>query len=77
MKKYIAIDLGASNGRVIVGDLEQFEVLNRFVTRNEKVHGSVYWDILYIFSEIKKGLAKAFSKYGDEIVSIGIDTWGV
>lgn len=77
MKKYIAIDLGASNGRVIVGDLEQFEVLNRFVTRNEKVHGSVYWDILYIFSEIKKGLAKAFSKYGDEIVSIGIDSWGV
>jgi len=77
MKKYIAVDLGASNGRVVAGDLHGIEVFNRFVTRNEKVHGSVYWDILYIFSEIKKGLAKAFAEYGDDIVSIGIDTWGV
>ncbi len=77
MKKYIAVDLGASNGRVIVGDLETFEVTNRFITRNEKIDGHVYWDIVYIFSEIKKGIKKAFSLYGDEIVSIGIDTWGV
>ncbi len=77
MKKYIAVDLGASNGRVIVGNLEEFEVTNRFITRNEQIDGHVYWDIVYIFSEIKKGIKKAFSLYGDEIVSIGIDTWGV
>ncbi len=77
MNKYIAVDLGASNGRVIVGDLEHFEVTNRFVTKNELVNGRVYWDIIGIFSEIKKGIKSAFSLYGDQIVSIGIDTWGV
>ncbi len=77
MKKYIAVDLGASNGRVIVGNLESFEVTNRFITRNEELGGHVYWDIVYIFAEIKKGIKEAFRRYGDEIVSIGIDTWGV
>ncbi len=77
MRKYIAVDLGASNGRVIVGNLERFEVTNRFVTRNEVIGGNVYWDIIYIYSEIKKGMKEAFARYGDEIVSIGIDTWGV
>ncbi len=77
MRKYIAVDLGASNGRVIVGDLEHFEVTNRFTTKNEIIQGSVYWDILFIFSEIKKGIKEAFRRYGSEIVSIGIDTWGV
>lgn len=77
MKKYIAVDLGASNGRVIVGNLQEFEVMNRFVTRNEIIHGNVFWDITYIFSEIKKGMKEAFRLYGNEIVSIGIDTWGV
>lgn len=75
--KYIAVDLGASNGRVIVGDLSGIEVMNRFVTRNEQMLGEVYWDIPYIFSEIKRGMREAFAKYGDGIVSVGIDTWGV
>jgi rhamnulokinase len=77
MAKYIAVDLGASNGRVIVGDLAGIEVTNRFVTRNEEMHGEVYWDLPYIYSEIKKGIKTAFSQFGSEIVSIGIDTWGV
>jgi len=78
MKKYIAVDLGASNGRVVVGNLEGFTETNRFVTRNEVVNGGVHWDILYIFSEIKKGLKEAFSQFGDDdIAGISIDTWGV
>ena len=79
MKRYIAVDLGASNGRVVVGNLREFTVTNRFVTKNDQVNGSVYWDILYIFSEIKKGLKEAFSLFPGEgeISSISIDTWGV
>ena len=77
MPKYIAVDLGASNGRVIVGDLEGFEVTNRFVTRNEELHGEVFWDLPYIYSEIKKGIKAAFNQFGDQIISIGIDAWGV
>lgn len=79
MKRFIAVDLGASTGRVVVGNLEEFTETNRFVTRNEQVNGSVYWDILYIFAEIKKGLKKAFSLFPGEgeISGISIDTWGV
>jgi len=77
MKKHIAVDLGASNGRVLVGDLTNFEVVHRFVTHNDQILGEFYWNLLGLFSEIKIGLKKAFAKYGDEISSIGIDTWGV
>ncbi len=77
MKKYIAVDLGASNGRVIVGNLESIDIVSRFPTRAVRVKDSIYWDILSIFSEIKNGLKMAFRKYGDDIAGIGIDTWGV
>ncbi|NCB02914.1 MAG: rhamnulokinase, partial [Spirochaetia bacterium] len=77
MSKHIAIDLGASNGRVIVGNLKEVEVVHRFITRNERVLGETYWDLLYIFGEIKKGIKEAVKKYGQEITSLGVDTWGV
>lgn len=77
MKKHIAIDLGASNGRVLVGDLREFEVVHRFVTENDQILGEFYWDIQSLFREIKVGLKKAFDQYRDQIASIGIDTWGV
>lgn len=77
MKKHIAIDLGASNGRVLVGNVEQFEVVHRFTTYNDQILGEFYWNIQALFAEIKTGLKKAFSLYPNEIVSIGIDTWGV
>jgi rhamnulokinase len=77
MKKHIAIDLGASNGRVIVGDLKECTVVHRFITHNESILGELHWNLIGLFSEIKIGLKKAFSLYGEEIGSIGIDTWGV
>jgi len=77
VKKYIAVDLGASNGRVIVGNLEGFEVTNRFPTWNIRLGDSVHWDILAIFNEIKKGIKEAVRLYPEDVVSIGIDTWGV
>ncbi len=77
MSKHIAIDLGASNGRVIVGNIEEFEVVHRFITRNERILGESYWDLIYIFSEIKIGIKEAIKRYGSEIKSLGVDTWGV
>jgi rhamnulokinase len=78
MRYYIAVDLGASSGRVAVGSASgEFVETHRFPTRSETVNGSVYWDILSIFSEMKKGLKKAFSLYPDTAVSVSIDTWGV
>ena len=77
MKKFVAIDLGAESGRVIVGDLSKMEIIYRFPNHLVRVKDSIFWDILGIFNEIKKGLKKAFKKYPHQIVSIGIDAWGV
>lgn len=77
MNKHIAIDLGASNGRVLVGDLTQFEVVHRFVTYNDRIRGSFFWNLQGIFTEIKEGLRKAFALHPGQITSIGIDSWGV
>ncbi|MBI9106739.1 MAG: rhamnulokinase [Spirochaetales bacterium] len=77
MKKFIAVDLGASNGRVIVGDLYNIEVVARFKSRPVRIRKTVYWDFLGLMADIREGLRAAFEKYGDEIVSIGFDTWGV
>jgi len=77
MQKFIAIDIGAETGRVIVGDVSKMEIIYRFPNNLVRVKDSIFWDILGIFNEIKKGLKEAFKKYSDQIVSIGIDTWGV
>ena len=77
MKKYIAVDLGASSGRIIVGDLSGIEVVSRFGGKSVQVGRTIYWDILAIFQEIKRGIKKAFDKYGSGIAGIGLDSWGV
>jgi len=77
MQKFIAIDIGAETGRVIVGDVSKMETIYRFPNNFVRVSDSIFWDILGVFNEIKKGLKKAFKKYSNKIVSIGIDTWGV
>ncbi|MDF2877870.1 MAG: Carbohydrate kinase [Clostridia bacterium] len=80
-KAYIAIDLGASSGRLILGSMKenklQLEEIHRFP--NEPVHlgDTFYWDFMRIFHEIKQGLKKAAQLKDVEITSIGIDTWGV
>lgn len=79
-KKYLAIDLGASSGRGIVGsyDGERLTLREncRFLNQPVQVVDRLYWDILRIFHEIKQSLHSAFSD-GDSPVSMGIDTWGV
>lgn len=79
MKYYLAIDLGASSGRAIVGHKENGEILCEEIYRfaNEMIDGpdGLVWDYDIIFEEIKIGIRKAFSLY--PISSIAIDTWGV
>ena len=77
MQKFVAIDLGAESGRVIVGNVSEMEIVHRFPNKPVRINNSIYWDILNIFAQVKKGLKIAFKKYPDNIVSIGIDTWGV
>lgn len=77
MSKFVAVDLGAESGRVIVGELSGVEVVHRFANRPVRVKNSLYWDILSIFAEVKIGLREAFQRYPHGIAGIGVDTWGV
>lgn len=77
----LAFDLGASNGRAILGRYDgkrlELETIHKFKNGGVRVYGNDYWDILGLFQEIKNGLTKAVSKTSDNITSLGIDTWGV
>ncbi|MFX1339310.1 MAG: rhamnulokinase family protein [Promethearchaeota archaeon] len=81
MKKYLAFDLGASSGRAIVGKIEngvlKLDEIYRFPNGGIQVFDSLYWDILKLFQEIKSGILEYVKKYGSELESIGLDTWGV
>ena len=80
MKYYLAIDIGASSGRHIVGWLENGEImteeLHRFPNGMDERDGHLVWDTDRLFAEIKAGIKKAFAKY-PKIESLSIDTWGV
>ncbi len=80
MKYYLAVDIGASSGRHIVGREEDGELLldevYRFANGQDLVDSSLVWDMDRLFKEVKRGIAKAVSKYG-KIESLSIDTWGV
>ena len=77
---FIAVDMGATSGRVILSALEEggitTEVVHRFRTPMLEMDGRYYWNIYSIYEEIVKGLTVVGSK-GLKIESIGIDTWGV
>ena len=79
-QKMLAIDLGASSGRGIVGSFDGEKLTlkenHRFSNDPVILCGRMYWDILRIFHEIKQSIAKTVLD-GDAIRSIGIDTWGV
>lgn len=80
MKRYLAIDIGASSGRHIVGWEDGGELvteeLYRFPNEMDTVDGHLVWDVDRLFSEVKEGLKRVLSKYPDT-VSLSIDTWGV
>ncbi len=78
--KMLAIDLGASSGRGIVGSFDGKKLTlrenHRFSNDPVIVNGKMYWDILRIFHEIKQSITKTVLEK-DDVASIGIDTWGV
>ena len=80
MKYYLAIDLGASSGRHIVGYKENGETVlkevHRFKNGMKNDNGRLTWDVVALFEEIKIGIKKALNTYG-KIESLSIDTWGV
>ena len=80
MKHYLAIDIGASSGRHIVGWQENREIVTREVYRFPngvtEWDGHLTWDIATLESHVKAGIDEALKQY-PKIESLSIDTWGV
>ena len=77
---YLAIDIGASSGRHILGHLDNgkmiLEEIHRFPNGNVEKDGELIWDIDGLFQEILIGMKKC-KEAGKIPVSVGIDTWAV
>ena len=81
MEKYfLAIDIGASSGRHILGSLEdgkiKLEEVYRFWNGMDEENGVLYWNVERLFDEIIAGMKKCH-EIGKIPESVGIDTWGV
>ena len=80
-RSYIAVDLGAESGRVMLGEVSDEEMNLREVHRfaNEPVteDGLLRWDFPALLSEIKTGIGQAASQAEHRVAGIGIDSWGV
>ncbi len=78
-KRVLCFDFGASSGRAMLAEFDGEKIIlnevHRFKNRSIPVNGTLYWDILALYNEIRTGLVKAHKAGGFE--SIGIDTWGV
>lgn len=80
-RNMIAFDLGASNGRAILGQFDGEKLtmteLHRFENNYVEMNGIFYWDTPYLFSQLKQGLLAFRKKDCGKLDSFGIDTWGV
>ncbi|MFQ6034961.1 MAG: rhamnulokinase family protein [Sedimentisphaerales bacterium] len=81
VKKYIAVDLGAESGRVMLGsvcdDRLELEEVHRFSNGPIEENNSLRWDFDRLFAEVKAGISKALKQAGAKVEGIGVDSWGV
>jgi rhamnulokinase len=80
MSNYLAVDLGAESGRVMLGSLAggrlSLDELHRFSNQPVQLPSGLYWDAFRLFHEIVEGLSVA-GKRQLAPAGIGVDTWGV
>ena len=81
VKTYLAIDQGAESGRGILGKFDgehlNIQEIYRYPNSMIKVHSHYYWDVLYLYTEIKKTISICAKQYTDHLDGIGIDNWSV
>lgn len=77
----LAVDLGASSGRVVSGAFDgrvlELEELHRFDNGPVLMAGQLVWDLPRLWQEILAGLRMAAHRHGRAISTVGVDTWGV
>ncbi|MEZ6133864.1 MAG: rhamnulokinase family protein [Pirellulaceae bacterium] len=78
---HVAIDLGASSGRVLAGRIHDhgidLEEVHRFANGPLPMGKRLVWNLLGQWEQVLHGLNAAASRFGDKVVSVGADTWGV
>ncbi len=81
MSNYIAFDFGAESGRAIVGSIDGNRIslreAHRFANPSGRMNGSLQWNLLGQWEQIKAGLRKASELAKGDVAAIGVDTWGV
>jgi len=81
VKQYIAVDLGAESGRVMLGSLSSnkltLEEIHRFSNVPIEENDSLRWDFNRQFCEVETGIARAVKHAGAAVDGIGVDSWGV
>lgn len=77
----LAFDLGASNGRGILGRFDgkkiELEELHRFENNYVDTNGVLHWGILGLYHQLKLSMGVFSNRYGKTLDCFGIDTWGV
>jgi rhamnulokinase len=80
VRHYLACDLGAESGRVMLGRLERgcvtLEEIHRFSTGAVRLGDSLRWDMLRMWDDIRTGLRKALAR-GIAVESVSVDSWGL
>ena len=80
MTYHLAIDIGASSGRHILGYIDngrlKLDEIHRFENYITNQNGTLVWDIEHLVNEVKKGIAKC-KEVGKIPCTVAIDTWGV
>ncbi|MCL5279728.1 MAG: rhamnulokinase [Planctomycetes bacterium] len=78
---YIAVDLGAESGRVMLGRIADgrlsLEQIHRFANGPVQEQGTLRWDFPKLLTEIKTGIGLAAKAADGKVAGIGVDTWGV
>jgi sugar (pentulose or hexulose) kinase len=89
VKKYIAVDLGAESGRIMLGSISTdksagsmadkliLEEIHRFGNGPIEENRTLRWDFNKLLGEVKVGIKKAVKSAGPAIAGIGVDSWGV
>lgn len=79
--RYLAIDLGAESGRGVVGRLEgerlTLEEVHRFPNTPVRLLGSLHWNALELFSQIKQAIGHAARQGAESLTGVAVDSWGV
>jgi rhamnulokinase len=80
-KVFLAVDLGASGGRVVAGELSggrlELREIHRFWNGPVRIGPHLHWDLPGLWRQVQEGMRLAGRHYKSEIVSVGVDTWGV